>query len=88
MTAAFAIWISGIIETIASTRTMKAGQKLWMREELIRVMNLYCKLPYYYAGIQNQDFTCAPEIQRHAIGRRLLFKTRRSRHYFTLQISA
>lgn len=34
---------------------MKAGQKLWTREELVLTMNLYCKLPFGKLHASNPD---------------------------------
>src|SRR5690606_8991974 len=41
---------------------MKAGQKLWSREELIQVFNLYCRLPF---GRMHQRNPLVIELARH-----------------------
>lgn len=41
---------------------MKAGQKLWTREELILAINLYCKLPFGKIHSRNPDIIKLSEL--------------------------
>jgi putative restriction endonuclease len=41
---------------------MKAGQKLWTREELILAINLYCKLPFGRLHARNSDIIKLAEL--------------------------
>ncbi len=41
---------------------MKEGQKLWIRDELILAINLYCKLPFGKMHSRNEDIKQLAEL--------------------------